>query len=407
MRIGEFLKENVSPDWNVELAYQSDICAHLDGLLFQLWLLEGGRILVVSGDGYREFAEGGLLPSLRARGVDVEYCLCVVSAGVDFESQIGESLGDGRLFGLCGIVSLGDSGLFRAVCRRAEILGVPCCALLPEFAPHDLLDGCGGGGAAVSGIYFDLDRIADAHHGDYREAVSRLEFENYAIRADLAASEAMSCRYPAPVWEALSEAMPPRMKEGGLAFEEDLAQLCEAYAWRAAAVRLMHERTGLSFETVWAYGVAMRDCERFGAASHARLLALVFEAACEMEALEIAPDACAGRQPPQAILARTLRQILLEDGVNFEWLTRGDANFEDRVALRNKLHVVAMNWDEFCAHLRPIADMMHAVAASERGGDEMDHALKMLWIHAARFAPKCGFLKLFNDMGLLESSLYL
>ena len=75
--------------------------------------------------------------------------------------------------------------------------------------------------------------------------------------------------------------------------------------------------------------------------------------------------------------------------------------------MRNELNSVLLNWDEFCAHLRAIADVMRAIAADDPAADDLDPALKNAWIHAARFAPKHSYLKLFADMGIVESSLYL
>ena len=50
---------------------------------------------------------------------------------------------------------------------------------------------------------------------------------------------------------------------------------------------------------------------------------------------------------------------------------------------------------------------MRAIAADDPAADDLDPALKNAWIHAARFAPKHSYLKLFADMGIVESSLYL
>jgi hypothetical protein len=147
----------------------------------------------------------------------------------------------------------------------------------------------------------------------------------------------------------------------------------------------------------------------FPASAQALMMATIFEAALELESLEISPEDCANHQPPKEILHRTLQQILLEDNVKFEWLKRADENYEDRHALRHTINALVLNWDDFCAKLRPISDVLQAISAQNAGQDnaEMDPTLKTLWVHAARFAPKYTFLKLFHDMGIIEPALYL
>ena len=184
--------------------------------------------------------------------------------------------------------------------------------------------------------------------------------------------------------DAVEQSAPDRSLAKFVPDEDSLAQLAESYSWFAISCRIFHETQGTSFETVADYVRAAADMPTFTHTQHARLLAQVFDAALEIESLEIDPDACASRQPPKEILTRTLQQTLLEDGVNFAWLKRAEANYSDRIAMRNELNSVLLNWDEFCAHLRAIADVMRAIAADDPAADDLDPALKNAWIHAAR-----------------------
>jgi Trp operon repressor len=82
-------------------------------------------------------------------------------------------------------------------------------------------------------------------------------------------------------------------------------------------------------------------------------------------------------------------------------------DYQDRQQLRLSLFNAAENWDEFCARIRPVAEMMQLFAAQTEISSEMDAALKTLWLHAARFAPIGTFLRLMNDMRRIEPALYL
>ena len=184
-----------------------------------------------------------------------------------------------------------------------------------------------------------------------------------------------------------------------------LLNYARLFAWRAVAERLCPNANSLA--TVREYANAASDMPAFLPVQHAQMIALILDAALELEALEISAEDCANKQPPKEFLRRTLQQILLEDGLKFDWLSRADENFEDRVALRHTINALVMNWDELCEKLRPVADMMHAICAQMNDDeDEPDAMLKQLWVHAARFAPKNTFLKLFNDMGIVEPALY-
>ena len=410
MQITEFLQKHLASCEGVVLAYQSGIRAHFDALLRQLWP-EGG-VLVISDAAYREYVEREFLPALGAHGVETAYCLCLPTPGVSMRAQIEETLGDGVIQGLKGIVSLGDGTLFAAARERAGALGLSCCGLLNAFAPRDTFDACGDDPDAkgcADAVFFDLDAICEALHGDVREAIVSLEVEVYALKADVAAAQAMGAPSHAGVTDALQEAVPPRIPGHAMPTEDDLAQLAEAFAWYAAALRLWHVERRTSVETVLDYASACNEFPKFSWADHARLMAQIFDAVTDIEDLEISPESCANRQPPKEILTRTLQQILLEDGVDFDWLRRANDNYVDRNALRLGIHSVSLQWDPFCARLRAIADMMRAISAQSapHADEELDPSLKKLWVHAARFASKHSFLKLFHDMGLVESSLYL
>lgn len=405
MQITDFLQKHLSSKAVILLAYEASITSHFDAYLQQIW--PQGRILVITEPFYREYTERTLLPALNAHGFEPAYCLCVKSAGTNYRAQIEESLGDGAIDGIVGIAALGSAALFAAARERASALNIACCALLDQPCPMDAFDPCDDAGdkPCADAIFFDLDAIRQKNR-DLRDIMLNLEVAVYAMKADIAAAQALGFRINAGVQDALNEAIPPRIPNLHAASEDELAQLCEAYGWYAAAMRLHKKRSSL--QTVLDYANASSEFPGFSAAAHALVLATIFEAALELESLEISPEDCANRQPPKEILGRTLQQILLEDGIKFDWLKRADENYEDRNALRHTMNALVMNWDEFCARLRPICDVLRAISAQNTNSDdEIDPALKTLWLHAARFGSKHTFLKLFHDMGIIEPALYI
>lgn len=405
MQISDFLQKYLSPKAVPYVAFETGIVLHLDAYLQQIW--PEGRIVVVSEMEYREYAEQKLLPALTAHGYEPVYCLCVRTAGVTARSQIEEALGDGALEHVVGIVSLGSCAMFEAVREEAGVLNVAAAALLSQFPDFHVLDACGEDHPCPDAVFCDLDQIMHGCHGDCREAIQRLEVDNYALRADIAMLNAINSRIPDGVLEALKEAQPPR--QASSASDESFAELCDAYIWRAAVSRLFGQPT--SFDTVLRYAEKGQDFPAYPASWHARLMAQVFDSVLEVEGLEISPEDCAAHQPPKDILRRTLQQILLQDGQSFDYLTIADENYEDRNTLRLVLNALVLNWDSFCSHLRAVADMMHVLGGGseleEDEDSELDASLKSLWLHAARFAPKHSFLKLLNALGLIEPALYI
>ncbi len=401
MQIADFLHRTLSPKAAPLMAYESGILTHFDAYLQQIW--PAGRVLIAVESAYRGYAEQKLLPALKVHGFEPVYCLCMREAGVTYRNQIEDALGDGAVNGMVGMAALGGNGVFSAVREMASSIDVACCALFNELMPRNGLDVCGERPCADA-FFFDLDAIIDGCHGDFRDAVQNLEVMLYAMKADMAAANAAGERVDAVVSEAISEAMPPRLSRVDKVDEDEAAQICEAYVWCAAA-RRVRQAPG-SFESVLAYAGACRDIPDFSAAQHAGVMAAIFDAALELESLEISPEDCAAKQPPKEVLNRTLQQILLEDGISFEWIK--GVPFMDRTALRLQLHSVMMNWDDLGAKLRPISDMMHAIAAqSLQDEDEFDSRLVSLWTNAGYFAPKNTFLRLFHDMRVVESALYL
>lgn len=405
MRIADFLFANFLPQQRATIAFQAGIADHLGAFIRQIW--PNGRVLIVAQPRYREYCERKLIAELRAQGVDAPYCLCLEQPGVTPLQQIQESLSDGVLEKLSAIFSLGDNILFKYVREQSSIVGIPCGALLDEFADPHAFDAIAENIPFASAIFFDIDAIAERLKGRTDDAICALETELYSLKADMLAINSFNKPVNKILLDAVEQSAPDRSLAKYAPDEDSLAQLAESYSWFAISCRIFHETQGTSFETVADYVRAAADMPTFTHTQHARLLAQVFDAALEIESLEIDPDACASRQPPKEILTRTLQQTLLEDGVNFAWLKRAEANYSDRIAMRNELNSVLLNWDEFCAHLRAIADVMRAIAADDPATDDLDPALKNAWIHAARFAPKHSYLKLFADMGIVESSLYL
>lgn len=405
MQVSDFLQKYLSSDAVILTSYAAHITSHFDASLRQLW--PEGRILIVAESAYREYAETSLVSALDAHGRDHAYCLCVKTPGMTYQAQIDESLGDGVVDGLAGIVSLGSCELFRAVRDRASILNVACCALLNELPENDLFDSCGEKRPYADAVFFDLDHIDRIFRGDLREAVQFLEVDIYALKADIVTWRALGKPIHAGAADALNEALPPRIPLIGIHSEDELSQFCEAYVWRAAAARLLR-REG-SLKTVLDYARASADYQDLPIAQHARLMAMLFDSVVELESLEISPEESAAHQPPRDILKRTLQQTLMEDGVNLNWIKRAEDNYLDRNTLRLALNTLVMNWDDYCAKIRPIADMMHAICAQNPyhdDEDDIDLSLKNTWIHAARFASNGSFLKIYNALGLIEPSLF-
>ena len=405
MRISDFLFARFRPQTRATVVFQAGVADCLEAFVRQIW--PNGRVLIVARPDYRELCERKLIPDLRAQGVDALYCLCLEQPGVTPLQQIQEALSDGVIDKLSAIFSLGDNILFRNVRRQASIVGIPCCALINDFAADDAFDSIDENIPFASAFFFDIDAIARRIKGRTKDAIHALELGIYSMQADIFAQNAANMQVNKRLSEAIDQAIPARSLSKAAPDEDTLAQIAESYAWFAVASRIFRETCPTSFETVAAYAAAAADMPSFPPTRHARVLARIFDAALEIESLEIDPDACAGRIPPKDICARTLRQTLLEDGVDFSWLKRAEANYQDRIAIKNELSAVSLNWDEFCSRLRSVADVLRSIAADDPDAGEPDPALKNLWLHAARFAPKSGFLKLFGIMGIAESSLYL
>ena len=406
MQICDFLQTHLSQNADVLVTHEADICRHFDAYLRQLW--PEGKVLVVTEMHRREYVERVLIPALASNGYETLYCLCVKSAGVTYRAQIEESLSDGALENVVGIAAIGSAQLFAEARARASMLSISCCALLDDFAPIDAFGPCSDDDSHVcaEGIFFDLTAIAEKYKGDLRDPIQNLEVDVYATRADVAAAMAIGAPMHAGVMPALDEALPPRIPQTGPVTEDDLAQLSEAYAWRAVAARLSDRQSSL--QTVIEYAASSPQFDSFPAAQHARLMAQLFDATLEIESLEISPEDCAAKQPPKDILNRTLQQILLQDEMRFDWLKRSDESYMDRTSLRLAINEITSNWDDFCAKLRPIADVLRAISAQDEDDEmELDAALKSLWLHAARFAPRYSFLKILNDMRFVEPALYI
>ncbi len=405
MRISDFLFARFQPQTRATVVFQAGVADCLEAFIRQIW--PNGRVLIAALPDYRELCERKLIPDLRAQGIDAPYCLCLEQPGVTMLQQVQEALSDGVIDKLSAIFSLGDNILFRTVRRLASIVGIPCGALINDFAAADAFDPIGESIPFATAFFFDIDGIARRLKGRTKDAIHDLELGIYSMQADIFAQNAANLRVGKQLSEALAQAVPARCLSKAAPDEDTLAQIAESYAWFSVASRIFRETCPTSFETVAAYAAAAADMPRFAPTHHARILARIFDAALDIESLEIDPDACAGRIPPKEICARTLQQTLLEDGVDFSWLKRADANYQDRIAIRNEVSAVSLNWDEFCSRLRSVADVLRAIAADDPGAGDPEPALKNLWLHAARFAPKSGYLKLFGIMGIVESSLYL
>lgn len=405
MRIPDFLQQYTASSSRLNIAYQTDILDHFDAFLRQI--CPNAKLLLITQPQYREYVESKLIHNLQSQGIETAYCLCNEQPGMPYAKQIEDSLSQDALNHIDALVSFGDNALFHAVRTHATRLNRPCAAILDDFADAHALEPIGNEIPFPCGLFFDLNAIANRYKGKLSDPIHRLEIEVYSMTADLFAFNAFNDKFDNILFDILREAIPPCALLKSPCNEDTLAQICESYAWLSIAHRIIHKKSKTSLEIVYEYAKNSTENLTLSPLRCARLLAQLFDAALEIESLEIDPDACAARQPPKEILSRTLRQILLDDGVPFSWLKIADENFEDRITLKNELNSILLNWDEFSTNLRTITDVLRAICTDAPDDADCDPALKTLWIHAGRFAPKHSFLKLFNDLGLIEPSLYL
>ena len=269
MRIADFLFANFLPQQRATIAFQAGIADHLGAFIRQIW--PNGRVLIVAQPRYREYCERKLIAELRAQGVDAPYCLCLEQPGVTPLQQIQESLSDGVLEKLSAIFSLGDNILFKYVREQSSIVGIPCGALLDEFADPHAFDAIAENIPFASAIFFDIDAIAERLKGRTDDAICALETELYSLKADMLAINSFNKPVNKILLDAVEQSAPDRSLAKYAPDEDSLAQLAESYSWFAISCRIFHEMQETSFETVADYVRAAADMPTFTHTQHARL----------------------------------------------------------------------------------------------------------------------------------------
>ena len=400
MQLSDFIQKNLATQQPGLIVCVSDLSRHVSAYVQQIW--PQGKILVVSEPDKRDLVDQTILPDLNHAGIEAIYCLCVKSAGISFHTQIEDSLEKSSLDSLTGIMAVGSDELFAAARAFAAQRNIRCCAMPDDLCPVDAFDACGKNPCADA-LFFDLDIIADKYRGQFGDAINRIEFQIAALRLDALTHDLVHPPVRPAVLQALDHAVVPRVPANSRLTEDECAELCEAFVWYALAIRLIEHKSSL--QAVLRYAQDSPEFQDYPVSSHIQVLSRILDDAIEIESLEIDPDQCAAHQPPREILNRTLQQILLEDGMKLDLIKSLD--YQDRQQLRLSLFNAAENWDEFCARIRPVAEMMQLFAAQTEISSEMDAALKTLWLHAARFAPIGTFLRLMNDMRRIEPALYL
>jgi len=403
MQLTDFLK-NLTPNPMpvADIAYEAGLLEHLDAYLLQRW--PQGRVILVAELGYRDVLERRIVPQLRACGIETAYCLCVRSTE-SYKSQIEEALGGARE-DYAGIVALGSPKILYAAGALSQSLDIGLVGVLNVIPPQGLFETLSqhADASRLEALYVDLSSLS-LSPSDWREAILALELHARVLHIELIIARALGAAPSGAVQTALREAIIPPIPHDAVPNEEDLAELCEACAWLGAA-RLAYGRD-TALATVQDYIEASSQSFYVPPLRHAQIAAQIIDAFAQMEALEIDPEYVARHVPPLDIQIRTARQILIEDEVDFAWLKRVEALDEDRVRVRHRLQSLIFGWDDMMAGLQPQLEMLHAlIEANLRQDDAVDTSIKTFWLHAAKFASHQTWLRLMDNLRLLEGILF-
>ena len=395
MNLTDFLKRAPNAMACERIGFEPEILEHFDACVIEA--AEGRPVAVVTDLSYRDYVENVLLKSLSLHGTEASYCLCVksVESYADQIANSGVVTPDGLL------VCLGDEELLTASGDAGRKAKTACCMAVLDALPSRGLfsDKDAESHLIVKSLYFDLVRIREMSPGDWRERTAALEILSEAFRMEAHVAEALGRRSGALVHAALDEIEPVRATRAG---EDSAMELCEGYAWLAAARAALGHDSSLDF--VMNYDAACPQRMPASVYSHAAVLARLADTFVEVESLEIDPDDCAAHQLPAEIYKRSVRQMLIEDEVAPTWANEAIASLETRVAVRSRVHVLLNSWDELCSRIRVRGEMLHA-AVSEKGG-RAEEELFDIWSHAARIAPPDTFIRMMETLRLLEGALF-
>lgn len=399
MNLTEFVNQLPACLRCTRIHFETDILGHFDACVTEA--SHDQKTVVVSDQSYRDYVEKKLLSSLSLHGVEATYCLCVRSIE-SYEEQITGAIADfsGDDIGL--IVCLGDEMLWKATRAAGAKAGVShamaICNALPSRtffvrAENDI--------ANIDAVYFDLAAIRSMSPGDWRETASSLDLHKNVFLVEAELAQALGNSASRNVRLAVQEI--ERMTNADPDDDEAVSQLCEGYAWLAAARASLGYDTSLDY--VMRYDLACPQRMPLTVFDHAAVFAKLLDAMLEVESLEIDPDDCAQHQLPKDILNRTLKQTLLEDELSFSWIKDAEAAWSDRVAVRGMVHTLVAAWDDLCESLRVKSAMIHASFENRNMSDDLSQACTV-WQHAARFAPRHSLVHLMESLRLLDGALF-
>ncbi len=399
MNLTEFVNQLPGCLRSTRINFETDILGHFDACVTEAALDQ--KTVVVSDQSYRDYVEKKLLSSLSLHGVEATYCLCVRSIE-SYEEQITGTISDfsGDEIGL--IVCLGDEMLWKATRAAGAKAGVShamaICNALPSRtffvrAENDI--------ANIDAIYFDLASIRTMSPGDWRETAASLDLYKNAFLVEAELAQALGNAASRNARLAVQEI--ELMTNADPSDDEAVSQLCEGYAWLAAARASLGYDTSLDY--VMRYDLACPQRMPVTVFDHAAVFVKLLDAMLEVESLEIDPDDCAQHQLPKDILNRTLKQTLLEDELSFSWIKDAEAAWSDRIAIRGMVHTLVSAWDDLCESLRVRSAMIHACFENRNMSDDISQVCTV-WQHAARFAPRHSLVHLMESLRLLDGALF-
>ncbi len=398
MNLTDFLAKQPLATQCPRIGFEAEILEHFDAYVVQL--AEDKRVVIVSEQDYRDYAERKLLPSLALHGLDASYCL-VVRGVESYEEQVCNAIS--RLDAASLIVALGNEDIIHAARAAASKNNIPAELAVCNACPSRdfFLQSADVSACALAAVYFDLKTISALSPSDWRELISSIELFSNAFLLEAHIADALAKPEARNVRLAIAEIDDCRQAEQS--DPEAVAQVCEALAWLAAARAALGAETSL--DCVMRYAAACPQRMPMPVQDHAAILVRLIDAFQQVESLEIDADDCASHQLPRDILKRTLKQTLLEDEVSFDWLKNADEAWLDRIAVRTCVHTLTANWDELCEQLAVRSAMIHAALEDRPAGDDAD-SLADVWIHAARFAPKYAFVHIMALLRLLDGALF-
>ncbi len=398
MNLSDFLKKQSGASGIERIGFEPEILEHFDATVMDV--CAGAKVVVVTDMTYRDYVENRLLKSLSLHGVEASYCLCVKSVE-SYAAQITNAIG--ATSGAALIVSLGDESLLRAARVSGVKAGIAkAMAVLKDMPSRTLFNEVSAErGCSIVAMYFDLAQIRTMSPGDWREKTASLEIYADAFLIEAHLCEALGRPVTRGVKTAIGEI--ESLRGVTATSDETVSELCEGYAWLAAARAALGYDSSLDF--VMAYDEACSQHVPTTVYDHAAMLAHLIDVFVEVESLEIDPDDCASHQLPAEIYKRSVNQILIGDEVDRRWLSCLDESYEARQFVRSRVHALVDAWDELCESLRIRGAMIHGVL-DDLGIETNDESLRDAWSHAAKLANANSFVRTMDVLRLLEGALF-